>query len=50
MDLKPKRAAEYREGIHVEARERKPDGFIEHTDALDALMLRTSDGKLGPDK
>ena len=49
-DLKVKRAAEYREGIQVEARERKPDGFIEHTDALDALMLRTSDGKLGPDQ
>lgn len=48
--LKVTRAAQYREGIQVEARERKPSGFVEHTEALDALMLRTSDGKLGPGK
>jgi parvulin-like peptidyl-prolyl isomerase len=48
-ELKPTRAAEYRNGIQMGARERKPAGFIEHTEALDALMLRTSDGKLGPD-
>ena len=48
-ELKPARAAEYRDGIQMEARERKPAGFIEHTESLDALMLRTSDGKLGPD-
>lgn len=46
-ELKPSRAAQYRMGIHAEARARKPVGFIEHTEALDALMLRTSDGKLG---
>lgn len=49
-ELKPLRAAQYRDGIQVEARERKPAGFIEHTQALDALMLRTSDGKLGLDQ
>jgi peptidyl-prolyl cis-trans isomerase C len=49
-ELKPKRAAQYRDAIQAEARERKPDGFAENTEALDALMLRTSDGKLGPDK
>ncbi len=46
-ELKPARAAQYRYGVQAEARERKPAGFIEHTEALDALMLRTSDGKLG---
>ena len=46
-ELKPARAAQYRHGVQAEARERKPAGFIEHTEALDALMLRTSDGKLG---
>jgi len=46
--LKPSRAALYREAIHAEARARKPAGFLEHTEELDALMLRTSDGKLGP--
>jgi parvulin-like peptidyl-prolyl isomerase len=46
-DLKPARAAQYRQAVQAEARERKAAGFIEHTEALDALMLRTSDGKLG---
>jgi parvulin-like peptidyl-prolyl isomerase len=46
--LRPIRLAQYRDNIQTEARERKPSGFIEHTEALDALMLRTSDGKLGP--
>ena len=46
-DLTPVRAAQYRHAVQAEARERKPAGFIEHTEALDALMLRTSDGKLG---
>lgn len=48
-ELKPVRAAQYREAIQMGARERKPAGFLEHTEALDSLMLRTSDGKLGPD-
>jgi len=48
-DLTPVRAAQYRHAVQAEARERKPSGFIEHTEALDALMLRTSDGKLGPE-
>lgn len=48
-ELKRTRKTQYREGIHMEARERKPLGFIEHTDNLDALMRRTSDGLLGPD-
>ena len=48
-DLRPARAAQYRQAVQAEARERKPAGFIEHTEALDALMLRTSDGKLGLD-
>ena len=46
-ELKLAREAQYRQGVQAEARERKPAGFIEHTEALDALMLRTSDGKLG---
>lgn len=46
-ELKPERASQYRQAIQQEARERKPDGFIEHTDALDQLMLQTSDGPLG---
>ena len=46
-ELTPVRAAQYRQGVQVEARERKAAGFIEHTEALDALMLRTRDGKLG---
>ena len=46
-DLKPRRAAQYREAIQNEARERKPEGFTEHTEALDALMEQTSDGALG---
>ena len=46
-DLTPVRAAQYRHAVQAEARERKPAGFLEHTEALDALMLRTSDGKLG---
>ena len=48
-DLRPARAAQYRQAVQAEARERKPAGFIEHTEALDTLMLRTSDGKLGLD-
>ena len=48
-ELRPKRAAQYRDGIQSEARERMPDGFIEHTQALDDLLQQTSDGKLGPD-
>lgn len=48
-ELMPKRAAEYRQGVQHEARERTPAGFEEHTDALDALMRRTSDGLLGND-
>ena len=46
-ELKPIRAAQYRTGLQVEARERKLEGFVEHTEALDALMSRTSDGALG---
>lgn len=46
-ELKPVRAAQYRETIQAEARARKPEGFVEHTEALDALMLQTSDGPLG---
>ena len=47
-ELKPIRAAQYRRGLQEEARERKPEGFVEHTEALDELMSRTSDGGLGP--
>ena len=46
-ELKPIRAAQYRTGLQVEARERTLDGFVEHTAALDELMSRTSDGALG---
>ena len=46
-ELKPIRAAQYRRGLQVEARERKLEGFVEHTKALDELMSRTSDGALG---
>lgn len=46
-ELRPLRASQYREAIQLEARERKPPGFVEHTDALDALMLRTNSGSLG---
>jgi len=46
-DLKPRRAAQYRAGLQNEARERKPEGFVEHTEALDALIEQTSDGALG---
>ena len=46
-ELKPIRAAQYRTGLQVEARERKLEGFVEHTEALDELMSRTSDGALG---
>ena len=46
-ELKPIRAAQYRRGLQEEARERKPEGFVEHTEALDKLMSRTSDGALG---
>lgn len=48
-ELRPRRASEYRNAIQSEARERKPSGFVEHTNALDALMLQTSDGPLGID-
>ena len=47
-ELKPVRAAQYREALQNDARERKADGFVEHTEALDELMSRTSDGALGP--
>ena len=46
-ELKPIRAAQYRRGLQMEARERKLEGFVEHTQALDELMSRTSDGALG---
>ena len=46
-ELKPTRAAQYRRGLQMEARERKLEGFVEHTEALDELMSRTSDGALG---
>ena len=46
-ELKPVRAAQYREAIQAEARAREPEGFVEHTEALDALMMQTSDGPLG---
>jgi len=46
-ELKVRRPLEYRAAIQQEARERKPEGFEEHTDALDALMLQTSDGPIG---
>ena len=46
-ELKPIRAAQYRRGLQMEARERKLEGFVEHTEALDELMSRTSDGALG---
>lgn len=46
-DLKPLRAAQYREAIQTEARERKLEGFLEHTEALDTLVEQTSDGRLG---
>ena len=47
-DLKVRRPREYRAAIQNEARERKGEGFIEHTKALDALMLETTNGPLGP--
>ena len=46
-ELKPIRAAQYRRGLQMEARERRLEGFVEHTEALDELMSRTSDGALG---
>ena len=46
-ELKPIRAAQYRRGLQEEARERKLEGFVEHTEALDGLISRTSDGALG---
>ena len=49
-ELRPRRASQYRNAIQSEARERKPSGFVEHTDALDALMRQTSDGQLGIDQ
>jgi hypothetical protein len=49
-DIKLTRAEQYRQGIQAEARERKPPGFTEHTQSLEALMKRTSDGKLGTKK
>ena len=47
-ELKPVRERQYRTGIQDEARERQPEGFVQHTDALDALVAKTSDGALGP--
>ena len=46
-ELKPIRAAQYRRGLQMEARERKLEGFVEHTEALDELMSRTSDCAFG---
>jgi len=46
-DLKLRRAAQYRQAIQDGARERKVEGFVEHTEALDALIEQTSDGALG---
>lgn len=48
-ELMSKRAAEYRQSIQQAAREVTPEGFVEHTRALDALMSRTSDGLPGRD-
>jgi peptidyl-prolyl cis-trans isomerase C len=45
-ELRLSRAAEYRQAIQNEARERMPAGFREYTNALDAMLLRTSDGAL----
>ncbi|MDG2442509.1 MAG: peptidylprolyl isomerase [Luminiphilus sp.] len=45
-ELRLSRAAEYRQAIQNEARERMPAGFREHTNALDGMLLRTSDGAL----
>lgn len=47
-NLKKNRPIEYRSTLQNEARERKGPGFVEHTEALDTLMLRTSNGALGP--
>ncbi|MDG1214697.1 MAG: peptidylprolyl isomerase [Luminiphilus sp.] len=47
-DLKATRPLEYRAAIQSEARERKGEGFVEYTEALDALMLETTNGPLGP--
>ena len=46
-DLRPARAAKYRQNIQDQARERKASGFVEHTEALDSLIRQTSDGPLG---
>ena len=45
--LQKKRRAQYIESIQQEARERQPEGFVQHTDALDALVDETTDGRLG---
>ena len=45
-DLKPIRRSQYRSAMQQEARERQPSGFTEHTQALDQLLLQTSDGPL----
>ena len=45
--LQKKRRSQYIESIQQEARERKPGGFVQHTDALDALVDETTDGRLG---
>lgn len=48
VDLKRVRASQYRASIQEESREREPEGFVRHIEALDALMLETSDGPLTP--
>lgn len=45
--LRDKRRAQYIKSIQKEARERQPEGFVEHTESLDALMNETADGPLG---
>lgn len=47
LTLRDKRRAQYITSIQKEARERQPEGFVEHTKALDALMNETADGPLG---
>ena len=46
-ELKPIRAAEYRQAIQEGARLKKLPGYAENTDALDELISQTSDGSPG---
>jgi len=46
-ELKPIRAAEYRQAIQDEARFKKVPGYVEHTEALDELMSQTAGGSPG---